>query len=127
MAWGPVQEYLDSQDGHHATFHYRKEGSKAGQPLSLTIGGQAERIDANSESPSIRESCSFVYHCFEGSGSTTLALADGTSTEVQWSKGDTFAVPAWTARVHKGGNERSYLFAINDLPLLQNLGMYRKE
>jgi gentisate 1,2-dioxygenase len=91
------------------------------------MGGQAERIDQNSKSPPIRESCSFVYHCFQGQGRTTLRLADGSVQDIEWSRGDTFAVPAWTERVHKVGGERSYLFAVNDLPLLSNLGMYRKE
>lgn len=100
------------------------EGSK--QPLSRTVGAQAERVDRGCRSTASRESCSFVYHCFEGYGSTALRLANGELKTVEWSKGDTFAVPAWTEIVHKA-TERSYLFAINDLPLLENLGMYRKE
>lgn len=129
-----MQRHLDAQAGSHAIYHYEvvgKEGQK--RPLSRTVGAQAERVDGGGESDSqsktepIRESCSFVYHCFQGSGRTHLRLADGTATEVDWRQGDTFAVPAWTERVHQSVVGRSYLFAVNDLPLLMNLGMYRKE
>ncbi|KAF7547305.1 hypothetical protein G7046_g9040 [Stylonectria norvegica] len=127
VSWAQVQEYFDEQESHHATYHYEivKEGMKTS--LSQTIGAQAERIEAGYESAPTRETCSFVYHCFEGSGSTFLRHANGNVQQVEWSKGDTFAVPAWTEKIHKANGAVSYLFAINDLPLLQNLGMYRRE
>lgn len=90
------------------------------------MGGQAERVDAGTKSQPIRESCSFVYHCYEGSGKTELKLANGETKTVDWSQGDTFAVPAWTERIHVA-TASSYLFAVNDSPLLNNLGMYRRE
>ncbi|KAI0126967.1 RmlC-like cupin domain-containing protein [Xylariales sp. AK1849] len=127
VPWSLVQSRLDSMEGSHATYHYQvgKEGAK--RSLSLTIGAQAERIDANTASTPIRESCSFVYHCYEGQGRTRLRLGDGTEKNISWSKGDTFAVPAWTERMHHATGERSYLFAVDDLPLLTSLGMYRAE
>lgn len=123
IGWDEVQQDLDAQSGSHAVYYYR---SPSGDPLSRTMGGQAERVDAGTKSPAIRESCSFVYHCYEGSGRSELKLANGETKTVEWSKGDTFAVPAWTERVHVAF-ELSYLFAVNDSPLLNNLGMYRKE
>ncbi|KAK7979896.1 hypothetical protein PG989_012353 [Apiospora arundinis] len=141
IPWSKAQAHLDAQPGHHAIYHYTlpvtnisSPASPASSfdsttPLSRTIGGQAERIDAGTASPAIRESCSFVYHCFEGSGRTRLTLADGKTETVEWERGDTFAVPAWTERVHEAAEsgEASYLFAVNDLPLLRNLGMYKRE
>ncbi|KAK8129212.1 hypothetical protein PG999_001592 [Apiospora kogelbergensis] len=116
IPWSKAQSHLDAQPGPHAIYHYTLP---------------AERIAAGAASPAVRESCSFVYHCFEGSGRTRLTLADGKTTEeVVWKRGDTFAVPAWTERVHyasEEGGEASYLFAVNDLPLLRNLGMYKRE
>ncbi|KAI1339722.1 RmlC-like cupin domain-containing protein [Xylariaceae sp. FL0016] len=98
------------------------------EALSLTIGGHAERVDAGSRSPPLRESCSFVYHCVEGCGITSLKLANGDTREVQWSTGDTFSVPAWSqSELIANGESRAYLFANNDLPLLQNLDMHKKE
>lgn len=109
-------------------FHYTiDDATQPPRPLSRTLGGQAERVDGGCESAAIRESCSFVYHCVQGQGATRLVLADGTTQEVRWEQGDTFAVPAWSRRTHMSAVERSYLFVVNDLPLLQNLGMYRCE
>ncbi|KAK8093380.1 hypothetical protein PG997_000065 [Apiospora hydei] len=140
IPWSRVQRSLNSQPGNHAIYHYTlpaytlsptSDGSiPTNSPLSRTIGAQAERIQAGTASPPIRESCSFVYHCFEGSGRTLLTLADGVGKEeVHWKRGDTFAVPAWSERVHvaDAGDAASYLFAVNDLPLLRNLGMYKRE
>ncbi|KAK8078630.1 gentisate 1-2-dioxygenase [Apiospora saccharicola] len=137
IPWSQAQAVLDAEPDPHAIFHYTlptnlisSSTTPSKIPLSRTIGGQAERIRAGTASPAVRETCSFVYHCFEGSGRTRLTLADGTTTEtVEWKRGDTFAVPAWTERVHEAsaGGEDSYLFAVNDLPLLRNLGMYKRE
>ena len=126
VSWTKVQEYLDEQKSPHATYHYEivKSGRKI--PLSNTIGAQAEVVEADYESTPIRETCSFVYHCFEGKGSTSLRLPNGSLERVEWSKGDTFAIPAWTERTHTAEGAKSYLFAINDAPLLRNLGMYRR-
>ncbi|KAK8040157.1 hypothetical protein PG993_008568 [Apiospora rasikravindrae] len=140
IPWSRVQVGLNAQPGNHAIYHYTlpaytlspsSDGSiSTTMPLSRTVGAQAERIQAGTASPPIRESCSFVYHCFEGAGRTLLTLADGVSKEeVHWKRGDTFAVPAWTERVHEAeaGEATAYLFAVNDLPLLRNLGMYKRE
>ncbi|KAK7978750.1 hypothetical protein PG988_006240 [Apiospora saccharicola] len=137
IPWFQAQAVLDAEPDPHAIYHYTlptnfisSSTTPSKVPLSRTIGGQAERIRAGTASPAVRETCSFVYHCFEGSGRTRLTLADGTTTEtVEWKRGDTFAVPAWTERVHEAsaGGEDSYLFAVNDLPLLRNLGMYKRE
>lgn len=121
-----MQKELDSQHGTHALYIYSMEGSK--KPLSRTMGGQAERVDGGTTSPPIRESCSFVYHCYEGSGRSELKLPSGEIKVVVWARGDTFAVPAWTRRVHVADTgSSSYFFAVSDEPLLRNLGMYRKE
>ncbi|KAI1504168.1 RmlC-like cupin domain-containing protein [Biscogniauxia marginata] len=130
VPWSDVQESLDAAAGTHAIYRYGIGEGESRRPLSLTVGAQAERVDAGAASTPARESCSFVYHCVEGSGRTALKLADGsTEQQVQWSKGDTFAVPAWSERTHVAddGGTRAYLFAINDEPLLRNLGMYKRE
>ena len=126
VGWEDAQSFLDAQPGAHATFHYQVGPEGSQRALSKTIGAQAERVDGGRQTEVVQESCSFVYHCFRGSGSTTLQLADGSSTEVAWKAGDTFAVPTWSIRTHKSDADRSYLFAVNDRPLLENLGMYRK-
>lgn len=126
VAWRQAQAALDSQPGAHAIYHYETGEQGHKKPLSRTVGAQAERVDGGRPTESIQESCSFVYHCYDGSGRTELQLADGSTTQLEWKKGDTFAVPAWSKRFHISSTDRSYLFAVNDRPLLENLGMYRK-
>lgn len=139
IPWTTAQKDLDAQPGTHAIFQYTipsgntsngvkdAGASESAKPLSRTMGGQAERVDADTTSTPMRESCSFVYHCYEGRGSTVLKLANGGEETIQWQRGDTWAVPAWSERVHRAVGERAYLFAVTDEPLLRNLGMYRRE
>ena len=49
-------------------------------------------------------------------------------TSIEWSKGDTFAVPAWQHVVHENtGDSRTYLFQFDDRPLIAAIGAYRRE
>ncbi|EJT78522.1 hypothetical protein GGTG_03622 [Gaeumannomyces tritici R3-111a-1] len=131
IPWTTARAALDGQEDTWATFRYtRRPGGAGAEPveISRTLGAQAERVDAGAASAPVRETCSFVYHVYEGTGSSALRLPDGTEEVVKWGPGDTFAVPAWTERVHRAdGGVRCYLFAVNDLPMLKALGMYKKE
>ena len=100
----------------------------SGAEISKTIGAQAERIASGATSSPRRETLSFVFHVAQGHGRTRLVLADGAEKVLEWNENDTFAVPAWTAIAHTcTGEGDAYLFAFSDRPLLQSLGMYRKE
>jgi gentisate 1,2-dioxygenase len=124
--WAPVAEALDAAGGAHAVHHYHRPGSKH---LSKTISAQAERVSAGSSSPCSRETCSFVYHVYEGSGHTTMELADGSVKTVEWTTSDTFAVPSWTKVSHTctDSSGSAYLFAINDRPIMESLGTFRDD
>lgn len=119
--WAAVQEDLDAQQGAHAIHHYR---SKDGGHLSKTISAQAERIAADSTSPTSREVLSYVYHVYEGQGFSTIkSPGDTATTRVDWTAKDTFAVPAFSEISHtcSMGNGNAYLFAINDRPMVEAL------
>ena len=88
-------------------------------PLSRTIGASAERIDAGTTSPERRETTSAVYHVVEGAGTTRVGDA-----QLEWKRGDTFAIPAWMPYVHSA-DEKTYLFRFDDRPLLDAVGAYR--
>lgn len=124
--WKPVAEALDAQGGEYALYKYRLPN---GEHLSRTISAQAERVAAGAASPPSRETCSFVYHVYEGSGYTTLELADGTAKRIEWTRSDTFSVPAWTKVCHTctDGSGSAYLFAVNDRPMVESLGTARSQ
>jgi gentisate 1,2-dioxygenase len=123
--WAPVARALDASSGPHGIHHYRLP---SGEHLSKTISAQAERIQAGATSPRSQETCSFVYHVYEGNGHTRIEQVDGTITEIDWTTSDTFCVPGWSAVWHTctSNTGSAYLFAINDRPMVESLGTARK-
>jgi gentisate 1,2-dioxygenase len=114
---------LEAQSGPHRIHHYR---TKSGKHLSSTLSAQAEMIAAG-HTTSSQETCSFIYHCYEGEGHTIVTTPSGLQTSIDWVAKDTFAIPAWSMVQHINKSSRaSFLFAINDRPLIENLGLERR-
>jgi gentisate 1,2-dioxygenase len=91
--------------------------------VSKTLGGSAERLDADSSSPSRRETASFVYHVIEGKGYTDIG-----GKKFDWKGGDTFCIPSWHKFQHFASGEQTvYLYRFDDKPMLTSLGFYRTE
>jgi gentisate 1,2-dioxygenase len=110
--------------GLHRIHHYR---SRSGKHLSATLSAQAEMIAAK-HTTSIQETCSFIYHCYEGEGQTIVTTPSGRRTKIDWVAKDTFAIPAWSTVQHINKSSKvSFLFAINDRPLVESLGLERKK
>jgi gentisate 1,2-dioxygenase len=120
--WSEMQAKLDVLPGPSAEARYRlREG---GGEVGLTCGAGAYRIDAGAATAPLRETASAVIHAFEGRGQTLFD--DGTTLE--WSRGDTFVLPAWRlAHMKNTGTERAYLFRFDDRPLITAIGAYRSE
>ncbi len=128
--WKGVQEVLDrgvEKGEGYARYEYRLPGS--GEYLSKTVGAQAERVAAGKSSGKLRETVSFVYHVYEGEGYSVITTPEGKEEKVTWSARDTFSVPAWSVVEHTCTMESgsAYLFAINDRPMIEALGLARKE
>ncbi|KIW35018.1 uncharacterized protein PV07_01745 [Cladophialophora immunda] len=122
--WAPVKELLSSSRPH-SVHHYL---TPDGDPISNTLSAQAERVAAGTTSPAIRETCSFVYHIPQGTGSTRIVSGNGTETILKWKENDTFAVPAWSSVSHTASDQGDvYLFAFSDRGVLERLGFYRKQ
>jgi gentisate 1,2-dioxygenase len=87
------------------------------------LGGLAERLNAGSSSPSVLETASSVYHIIEGKG---YSIIEGKKFE--WTKGDTFCIPAWHRYQHfADSSETVYLYRFDDKPMLKALGFYRTD
>ncbi|RXG42336.1 hypothetical protein VDGE_09609 [Verticillium dahliae] len=110
--WAPVEEALNAAAGPHAVHHYRNAD---GRPLSTTLGVQAERLAPGAEAAS-RDSCSYIYHCYEGTGRTEVETPVGEKSVFRWTARDTFAVPAWSSvrHVNESPDQRAYLVACHD-------------
>ena len=130
--WKTVAKALNaSVEASYARYDYTLPGGGAApQHLSKTISAQAERIKAGTTSPRLRETVSFVYHVYEGEGYSTVVTPEGKEEKVEWKTRDTFSVPAWSVvshTAHTSGGESAYLFAVNDRPMIESLGLYNKE
>jgi gentisate 1,2-dioxygenase len=90
--------------------------------VSKILGGSAERLNAGSTSPAVRETASSVYHVVQGSGYSEI-----NGQRFDWKQGDTFCVPAWNKYQHTAaaGSEDVYLYRFHDKPMLTSLGFYR--
>jgi len=120
IAWKTVVEALEDVPGTYARYQYLLPG---GQQLSAIIGAEAERVDIEAHSPRRRETASFVCHIVEGEGYTQIG-----DDRIEWKRSDTFCVPAWKPHQHfNTSHQRVYLFSFSDRPLLEKLGMFRRE
>lgn len=124
-SWDEVQKKLDATKGGHAIYTYRLRGSNV--PLSSVIGAEAERVDNGVTTEWRQETCSFVFHVYEGKG-RTVVQTENEEKIVEWEKADTFCVPSWAKFRHvaEGTTDSpAYLFSFSDKPLLDNLAFYR--
>ncbi|CAO3669278.1 unnamed protein product [Umbelopsis vinacea] len=124
--WADAQSVLDKDKSTpYACYMYKNAD---GSPLSKIIGAEAERIGLNASSPLRRETCSKVFHVYDGKGYSIIDDGKGNKKHLNWLRSDTFAVPAWSSVVHYcDGSEDAYLFSFSDKPLLENLGLYSEQ
>jgi gentisate 1,2-dioxygenase len=135
--WGRMQGKLDAEPGEWASLAYLKEDGTDGMfprlditgrhnpltttPVSLTLGGSAERLNAGCASPPVRETASSVYHIIQGQGHSEI---DGKIFD--WKQGDTMCIPAWHKYQHfADATEKVYFYRFDDKPMLKALGFYR--
>lgn len=133
IPWSIVKENLDGNEGGYARYDYRLSGAGgAEEHLSKTISAQAEKVQVGTTSPKSRETVSFVYHVYEGEGYSTIVSPSGGGKEerVEWKTRDTFSAPAWSIVSHtatSGEGGSAYLFAVNDRPMIESLGLHKKD
>jgi gentisate 1,2-dioxygenase len=117
--WAEMQARLDADPGPYASADYVHRHT--GAPLSRVIGAAAERLSGRCSSPTRRETAGIVYHVYEGRGLTRVG-----GDLLEWQRGDTFCIPAWSAYRHEASRD-AYLFRYDDRPILEAIGAYRAE
>ncbi|PLS18537.1 cupin [Bacillus sp. M6-12] len=125
--WDKTQDALDSlsdfnpnsYDGVCIEYINPNNGGSANEH----IGTWMQKLPVGFHSKAHRHVHSTVYHVFRGSG---YSIINGTKFE--WSKGDVFVVPTWAWHEHVNTSEEpSYLFSINDLPIMELLGFEKEQ
>jgi len=91
-----------------------------GAPVLPTIGCYLQMIRPGVETRAHRQTSTAVYHVVRGSGSTTID-----ESHCDWDAGDFFVVPPNLPHSHRQiGAEPAILFSMQDVPLLEALGLY---
>lgn len=129
IPWSAVADRLDANMETESYAMYQYEFGRDGLPLSRTVSAQAERVASGTTSPKSQETCSFVYHVFEGEGYSLVVVPGGKEEKIEWKEKDTFSVPSWSAVSHTCTMEsgQAYLFAIHDRPIVEALGLLRRQ
>jgi gentisate 1,2-dioxygenase len=105
---GVALEYTNPRDGGHTL---------------PTIGCWIQMLRPGEKTKTHRHNSSTIYHAFKGEGSTIINCE-----RFDWSEGDCFVVPLWSWHSHQNhGGKESILFSMTDMPLLDNLRLYKEE
>ncbi len=92
-----------------------------GKTATPTIAAWLQKLPGGFHSKAHRHTHSTIYHVYKGSGYTVI---DG--VRFDWSQGDFFVVPNWALHEHVAA-EDSYLFSVNDLPIMEKFNVEREE
>jgi gentisate 1,2-dioxygenase len=95
-----------------------------GGHIMQTIGASMQMLRARETTKAHRHTGSFIYQVAKGSGHSIVG-----GKRFDWQARDIFCVPSWTWHEHANdsNNEDVCLFAFNDLPVIESLGLYREE
>jgi len=95
-----------------------------GRPPLRTMGAEAWYLRPGERTRRERRTAGSVFHVIEGRGVTIVG-----ETSLTWEAGDTFVAPPWHWVSHEnhGGDAPACLFAFNDAPAVDALGLLREE
>jgi gentisate 1,2-dioxygenase len=97
---------------------------QTGGPVMPTMACLAQLLRPGEHTKAHRHTGSAVYYVVQGQGVTII---DG--QRFNWNKGDIVALPPWSLHEHANGSATTdaILFSIQDLPVLNALGLYYEE
>lgn len=109
----------DPYDGYAVEYINPSNGKTANPNLAAWM----QKLPPGFRGKAHRHTHSVVYHVFRGNGYTVI---DG--VKFSWKQGDCFVIPNWAWHEHVNpSGEPAYLFSVSDLPILERLGLERKE
>ncbi|MBA4537494.1 cupin domain-containing protein [Bacillus aquiflavi] len=92
-----------------------------GQTANPTMGAIMQLLPKGFHTKAHRHTHSSIYHVFKGSGYTII-----NGVRFDWTKGDYFVVPNWAWHEHVATSD-TYLFSINDLPIMERFELEQKQ
>lgn len=127
--WGRTYEALDnlaaSSDGSPfdgVLLHYMNPVTS--DHVMQTLGASMQMLRPGEHTKAHRHTGSFLYQVCKGSGHSII---DG--KRIDWREKDIFCVPSWAWHEHANVSptEDACLFCLNDLPVIEKLGLYREQ
>jgi gentisate 1,2-dioxygenase len=95
-----------------------------GRHVMQTIGASMQLLRPDEKTTAHRHTGSFIYQVAKGTGYSIVA-----GKRFDWQERDIFCVPSWAWHEHGNAStsDDACLFAFNDLPVMEALGLYREE
>ena len=95
-----------------------------GGHVMQTMGASMQLLPAGFKGKAHKHTGSFVYQCAKGSGHSII-----NGQRFDWKERDIFCVPSWAWHEHHNASEKedACLFAFNDLPTIEKLGLYQEK
>lgn len=89
-----------------------------------TLGASMQMLRPGERTRAHRHTGSFLYQVCKGSGHSVI-----NGQRFDWTERDIFCVPSWAWHEHANASatEDACLFCLNDLPVMEKLGLYREE
>jgi len=123
--WDTLQALRESEtegdpyDGLHLTY----TNPMTGGATLPTFACELQLLTPSLKTKAHKHMSTTIYQVFKGKGATVV---DGQTLE--WSEGDIFVVPPWTAHHHENRTtEDAILYSMDDWPTLKALALYREE
>jgi gentisate 1,2-dioxygenase len=91
-----------------------------GPPKIDTMALYVSRLEAGVRVNQGRTTANSIFAVIEGRGSSKVG-----DRNIEWSRGDVFAVPSWRDHEHRA-SERSYLLRVTDEPVMKLFNWLRK-
>lgn len=92
-----------------------------GKSANPTMGSRMQFLPKDFHTKALRHTHSTIYHAHKGAGYTVI-----NGVRFDWKKGDYFVVPNWAWYEHVAA-EDSYLFSVNDLPIMDRFELEQEE
>jgi gentisate 1,2-dioxygenase len=122
-AWASTDAALESlrqvKGSPHVSVEFVQPAT--GQPVLPTMACEMHRLYPGEQLPARRNTGTSIFVVFRGRGRTLVG-----NELFEWDRGDVFVIPSWATVSHESDTAAD-LFAINDRPVLQALGLYREQ
>ncbi|MCP1143525.1 cupin domain-containing protein [Lysinibacillus endophyticus] len=116
-----IKGLMEFDPNPHHGFTVEYINPSTGKSANPTLGTRMQHLPKDFHTKALRHTHSTVYQVHQGSGYTVI-----NGVRFDWKKGDYFVVPNWAWYEHVA-SEDSYLFSVNDLPIMDRFDLEQEQ